>query len=244
MKLLKYEVCGNDFLFLIDLDNRHAISPDFVATVCDRKKAVGADGFIKVTKGPTMKLYNADGSTAELSGNGLCCLAKALRDTSAEAGNQLIIHTEAGARQVTFDAAGSASVDMGNVTLVDEALPDFGRRAQAANIGNPHVVVLVDELETLDLVKIAPIFPNANIEFIVPSKSENQIHMRVWERGVGETKACGSGACTAAFVAQKWGLVGNKVVVAQPGGEVQIELQNGSTTLRCRPRYITTLKIE
>ena len=214
MHLRKYHGSGNDFLILLDPEARQPVGAQVVQAVCERHRGVGADGFIRVTAGPTMELYNADGGRPEISGNGLRCVARAVVDGGMVDARAFTVGTDAGPRRVQLHDDGMVSVEMGTAAL-------DGHRV---DLGNPHVVVEVDDVGKLDLAEEASSYPGTNVEFVVPGPGPDELTMRVWERGVGETLACGSGACAAAVAAHGWGLVGERVTVHQLGGDVTVEL--------------------
>jgi len=253
IRLSKLHGAGNDFLVTMPSSER-AIDASFVARVCDRHLGVGADGLIAVLPGRdgadcTMRLHNADGSRAEMSGNGIRCLAWVANRAGLGDGKRLTVDTDAGRREVELqlDTGGDvrgATVDMGPVTFEPAQIPldaasPFGLEAtfhgvtyqgDAVGIGNPHLVLLVDDPAEARVTQHGPRlehdgrFPKAtNVEFVAVS-GEDQLTMRVWERGVGETLSCGTGVCAAAAVAHRRGLVGAVVVVRVPGGEHRVEL--------------------
>jgi diaminopimelate epimerase len=253
IRLSKLHGAGNDFLVTMPSSER-AIDASFVARVCDRHLGVGADGLIAVFPGRdgadcTMRLHNADGSPAEMSGNGIRCLAWVANRAGLGDGKRLTVDTDAGRREVELqldpggDVSG-ATVDMGPVTFEPAQIPldaasPFGLEAtfhgltyqgDAVGIGNPHLVLLVDDPAEARVTQHGPRlehdgrFPKAtNVEFVAVT-GEDQLTMRVWERGVGETLSCGTGVCAAAAVAHRRGLVGAIVVVRVPGGEHRVEL--------------------
>jgi diaminopimelate epimerase len=220
MHLQKYHALGNDFLILVDRDGHQPVDAALARAACDRHRGVGADGFIRVAPGPgahRMELYNADGGRAETSGNGLRCVARAVVDAGWETGPSFTVLTDAGSRRLWLRDDGQVSVEMGQARL----------DGQRVDLGNPHVVVEVDDpgkLGKLDLAEEAMPYPGVNVEFVAAGRGPDALTMRVWERGVGETQACGSGSCAAAFAAHAWGLVGEQVTVHQPGGAVVVEL--------------------
>jgi diaminopimelate epimerase len=256
-RLSKLHATGNDFLVMRGTNGfgGNGVIP---ARLCDRHRGVGADGLIAI--GPplgkrhegadcTMRLYNADGGIAEMSGNGIRCLAwAAVRDGLGD-GKQLVVDTDAGRRTVDYrcDAAGSvvhATVDMGPVTFdparipLDAASPfdleatyhGVTYRGDAVGMGNPHLVLFVDDPAQTRVTTHGPNlevddrFPNrTNVEFVTVS-GPDELTMRVWERGVGETLSCGTGACAAAAVARRRGLVGDAVTVQVSGGELSVSL--------------------
>ncbi len=230
MKLEKYHGLGNDFLVLLDLDGLHPVDGAMARALCDRHTGVGADGLIRVTAGPTptpfkMELYNADGGRAEMSGNGIRCLALALVDAGLDVGPELAIDTDAGPRRVVIvhhdgPHQSTISVDMGVATVE----PGPGS-SLLVDMGNPHAVIEVQDPYDADLGReLRRLGLDVNLELVAPGPGPDELTMRVWERGVGETLACGTGACAAATAAHKWGMVGDKVTVHQPGGAVQVDL--------------------
>jgi diaminopimelate epimerase len=257
VRLAKYHATGNDFLVWpwLGADAREAsIHSAQAALLCDRHRGVGADGLIVVKPGrdgadAEMILFNADGEMAEMSGNGIRCLAAEAVRRGLGDGGRLVVDTAAGRRELVYevDAAGhvvAATVDMGPVTFDPPLIPvtapnPFGLNAtfhgveyegDAAGMGNPHFVLFVDDPAAARVTQHGPRlehderFPNrTNVEFVTVS-GVDRLAMRVWERGVGETLSCGTGACAAAAVAHRRGLVGNDVAVGVPGGELRVAL--------------------
>ena len=239
MNLEKYHGLGNDFLVLLDLGGLHPVDGAMARALCDRHTGVGADGLIRVTAGPVMELYNADGSRAEMSGNGIRCLALALVDAGLETGPEIAITTDAGPRRVRFNDDRSISVDMGVAKV--EPGPSH---SLLVDMGNPHAVVEVQDPYDADLGWEARRFgPDLNLELIAAGPGPDELTMRVWERGVGETQACGTGACAAAVAAHKWGIVGDKVTVYQPGGAVQVDLGGAQIVLTGPATWVATVLV-
>src|SRR3954452_19337478 len=154
MRFTKHHGLGNDFLVMLDLDDTRPVSSELARAVCDRHRGVGADGVLRVTKGRpgcdvTMHLLNADGSRAEMSGNGISCLVQAVRHAKLVRSSQVIVATDAGPRRVA--AAGSGdwrvdrmTVDMGPAKVLDDDTDWLGVPANAAarvDVGNPHLVL-------------------------------------------------------------------------------------------------------
>jgi diaminopimelate epimerase len=245
LQLAKLEATGNDFLVRVALDDEAAeLAVPTVAFLCDRHRGVGADGLITLAPGGngadcTMILQNADGGRAEMSGNGMRCLAWVAARHALGSDHELIVDTDGGRRVVTLtrDAAGdviAAEVDMGPVTFAetDVSITVHGReyRGDIASIGNPHFVCFVDDPADTRVTTHGPIierdahFRNgANVEFVRVDERD-ALTMRVWERGSGETLSCGTGACAASAVAHRRGLVDNDVTMRVPGGELHIVL--------------------
>jgi diaminopimelate epimerase len=255
IELSKLHGAGNDFLVWIPPPGWSAPTNDFFARLCDRHRGIGADGVITLLPGRdgadcTMVLHNADGGRAEMSGNGIRCLAWVAAREGRGDGTRLLVDTDTGRREVELDVdpetgeVVGATVAMGPVTFDPSAIPLDAPSAfdleltfhgvtyhgDAAGIGNPHLVLLVDDPETARVMQHGPHlerderFPNgANVEFIAVT-APDEITMRVWERGVGETLSCGTGVCAAAAVAERRGLVGDRVKVRVPGGVHAVEL--------------------
>jgi diaminopimelate epimerase len=245
LPLAKLHATGNDFLVRLALADERPLAPQTVAGLCDRHRGIGADGLISV--GPaqaagtdcTMRLQNADGGDAEMSGNGIRCLAWVAARAGLGTDRELTVDTAAGRRVVslTRDASGAvvaADVDMGSVTLGDEdveiTLDGVEYFGDVANVGNPHLVCFVIDPAKVPVtthgprIELDPRFPQrTNVEF-VRVHPPDLIDMRVWERGVGETLSCGTGACAAAAVAHNRGVVDEHVRVRVPGGELDVRL--------------------
>ena len=247
IRLEKYHGLGNDFLVLLDLGDKCPVDAAAVRALCDRHRGVGADGVIRVTPGPerppgrgtgpTMELFNADGSRAEMSGNGIRCLAMAMVDAGLS-GPEMVVQTDAGPRRVTVDDDGWASVDMG-MAKVDAK--DVG--LAFVDMGNPHTVVEVEDLSRLAIAKRAAEWTGRNVEFVVIGPGTEELSMRVWERGVGETLACGTGAAAAAAAAFVWGRVGRHVTVHQPGGAATVHLESDTIVLSGPAAHIATVEV-
>jgi diaminopimelate epimerase len=246
MHLTKHHGLGNDFLVLIDLDATEPVTPAVARAVCDRHTGIGADGLLHVTAGDvrhgdvTMTLYNADGGRAEMSGNGISCLAQAVVRAGTVGGSAVVVNTDAGVRTVTLEPTEDprthrATVDMGMAKVGDdetEWLDDHIVRAARVDIGNPHLVLHAPRLDAdIDLVErgraINDLIPGGiNVELVAPGPGDGELTMRVYERGVGLTDACGTGACAVAAAAQRWGLSGSHVIVRQPGGPADIVISD------------------
>jgi diaminopimelate epimerase len=243
LELEKYHGLGNDFLVLLDLDGRHAVDGATARALCDRHTGVGADGLVRVTAGTGphrygMELYNADGGRAEMSGNGIRCLALALVDAGLEAGPEITIQTDAGPRRVVVVDRSTISVDMGVATVE----PGPGQ-ALLVGMGNPHAVVEVQDPDDVDLGREARRFGgDLNLEVVAPGPGPDELTMRVWERGVGETRACGTGACAAAVAGHKWGMVGERVTVHQPAGAVEDDQSGDQIVLTGPATWICSVR--
>jgi diaminopimelate epimerase len=232
--------------------------------VCDRRRGIGADGLLVAESADgyaaQMAVYNADGSRAEMSGNGIRCFAQAL---AAKRGDMLgeRILTDAGERRVAMHATDDphtmqVSVDMGAIEPIGEPIgwdllgchPD--RPVFHLGLGNPHSVVGVEDVNEVDLLTLGRKVPQINLEIVAPGRHQDEIRMRVHERGAGVTEACGTGACAAAFAAAKWGLAtprDGKLVVEMDGGTATVTLDSpapGRLTLTGPATYIGTIEID
>jgi diaminopimelate epimerase len=277
VQLTKHHGLANDFLVVLDEVNGPGLTIDgeLAVRLCDRRTGVGADGLIHGALPPSdgtgtgsadhvdvvMHLFNADGSRAEMSGNGIRCLGQAL--VTARDINEAVLHvaTDAGVRRLQVEQAddhrsATISVDMGPAGLgpaipteVDVFLAGAerpGTRAATVDMGNPHLVVVVPDPTHIDVASEGPwlekhFAEGINVEFIAPSGPDT-LALRVWERGAGITQACGTGACAAAHVAHQWGLVGERVRVDMPGGSAEVEL-GPSVTLIGPSTHVATIEI-
>jgi diaminopimelate epimerase len=240
----KHEGAGNDFLVVLDPGDTLRLSVGQVRLLADRRRGIGADGIIRVGPGRdgcdlSMELRNADGSVAEMSGNGIRCLAQAAVDGGLVSEGVFTVATGGGVRTVTYGAGpqsgwARASVDMGPVTLGPDQPQDFDdRRVRTADVGNPHLVLLGPEVASINLTELGPKLQSTfadgiNVEWIaVRDDSEGEfLEFRVFERGAGETLACGTGSVAAAAAARSWGVVAptGPVRVSNPGGMLEVTL--------------------
>lgn len=266
-RLSKHEALGNDFLVLDTAQPLVRLPWAVLAQRwCDRRRGVGADGLLFLTIDPadashlTMVLHNADGSRAEMSGNGIRCIVQAAyRAQGLEGPTTYRVTTDAGERAVEVTPVSvdeiEASVDMGPVDPIDEpdgwqalgAHPD--RPVAHLSLGNPHSVVGVDEVGVVDLALLGSQVPQVNLEIIEPGPEPHGITMRVHERGAGITEACGTGACASAFAAARWGLVPAavaEIVVHMDGGDAKVRLDApvpGRVTLVGPARFVADVEI-
>ena len=261
LHLTKHHGLGNDFLVLVDPDGQVELTAALARALCDRHRGVGADGLIVVRTGRegtdvTMELRNADGGPAEMSGNGIRCLGQAVIGAGLAGGPELVVGTAGGVRRLRVgptDAAGLAqvSVDMGPVQLGGEAgewMQGDVKAAARASIGNPHVVLLVADVEPVDVTGTGPDIERAepggaNVEWIAPA-GEDRLRLRVWERGAGATLACGTGTSAAVAVAHDWGLVGNHVVVDNPGGALTVDLHADGVVLTGPSQQVASVEVD
>ncbi len=246
--LQKWHAAGNDFLVeVIEHGTAPWWTPQRAAAVCHRTTGVGADGLMLATIGPvtSMVLYNADGSIAEMSGNGIRCLAAAVRRATRATWDSLDVETVTGTRHVTLTMDGDAgygSVDMGEVTFGDTLPGTLG----VAYVGNPHVVVR-DDAKWSDAMReelaetLAEQVGGANVEFLTVLETDH-LSIQVVERGVGWTEACGTGSCAVAAVAKREGMSGTDVTVDNPGGALRVQLDDGHATLSGPVQFVANVE--
>ena len=275
LSVTKHNGLGNDFLVL-DRHQANALSdaqsaeiewPNIARNWCNRKTGVGADGLLLLgrvdTNTLTMRLYNSDGSLAEMSGNGIRCLAQAafMADklttevaytVMTDAGERRVVVTPQKNDPLTVDA----SVDMGPIGSLVEPTGwaslecDPMRPVMHISVGNPHSVVGVEDVAVVPLKELGEKVPQINLEIIEPGPEVNAITMRVHERGAGITQACGTGACASAWAAVQWGLVpksASEVIVHMDGGDVKVsvnEPKSGSVTLIGPAQFMSKHAVE
>jgi diaminopimelate epimerase len=243
VRATKHEGAGNDFLVVLDPEDAIRLSVAQVRLLADRRRGVGADGIIRVGPGRdgcdlSMQLHNADGGEAEMSGNGMRCLAQAAVDAGLVAPPRFTVATLGGARTVEYTPGAEpgwarASVDMGPARLGPDQPQEFDdRRVRTVDVGNPHLVLLGPDTASVDIAELGPKLQAAfaggiNVEWITLSEDRDGevLDFRVWERGVGETLACGTGSVAAAAAARSWGAVGDAAIrVRNPGGILEVSL--------------------
>ena len=256
MEFSKLHGTANDFVYV---DARRGLPGDPAAlapVLCDRHRGIGADGLILLLPSETadcrMRIYNSDGSTAEMCGNGIRGFAKFVLDGGLVGANPLRVETDAGVKVLSAELDGGrvrrVAVDMGapewsgrkipvdaDGEIVERPLEVAGRTwsVTCLSMGNPHCVVFTDDVESLDLERIGPrfehhaFFPDrVNTEFI-RVESPTRLRMRVWERGSGETAACGTGACAALVAAVLTNRAERHAVLRLNGGDLDIEWRAG-----------------
>ncbi len=239
MKFTKMHGLGNDYIYLDCMQGEPENLPELARTLSRRRFGVGADGLICICPSRwgdfRMRMFNADGSEGEMCGNGIRCLGKYVYDTGLTDKTRLSIETPAGLRALELHLSGAqvsaVTVEMG-VPRVEHprTLEAAGMMCTVTpvSMGNPHAVLFVGEVETAAVSRLGPglechpAFPNrTNVEF-VQVLAPDRLRMRVWERGSGETMACGTGAAASLAAACVRGLCGHRTAVELPGGELAI----------------------
>ncbi|MCM1067269.1 MAG: diaminopimelate epimerase [Muribaculaceae bacterium] len=265
MRFTKMHGIGNDFVVV---DGTQAAGRDLAQlarTLCDRRRGIGADGLIAILPSADadcrMRIFNADGSEAQMCGNGIRCVGKYLYERLGVHKLNPAVSTMSGIKTLRLHVAGeeveSVTVDMGRPVFDPPLVPvlfDGARMCEApvttptgtfmlsaVSTGNPHGVVFANNLGTLDIATIGPmleqhpVWPErANIEFVSVVDSHH-IAQRTWERGVGETEACGTGACAAAIVAVDAGRADYPVEVSLTGGKLSIDVNADGHILMTGP---------
>lgn len=265
MKFWKMHGLGNDYVVIDNRDEKidDAEATELAVKLCNRRFSVGADGILYVSNSAVadakMRIFNADGSEAEMCGNGIRCFVKYCYENNIARKSEIVVETLAGNKRtwltVEDDVVQSVMVDMGVPELERSKIPMMGEgtfvnetlqvdgdayKATCLSVGNPHCVIFVDSVDDFPLERVGskienhPFFPKrTNVEF-AQVLGENGVKVRVWERGCGETLACGTGACATVVAGKLLGKLGEKVHVHLLGGDLQIEyadrlLMNGAT---------------
>ncbi|MEE1027052.1 MAG: diaminopimelate epimerase [Agathobacter sp.] len=253
MKFTKLHGCGNDYVYVNLFEETIENPAELSIEISDRHFGIGSDGLITI--GPSevadfrMRIYNADGSEAEMCGNGIRCVAKYVYDHKLTDKTEITVESGAGIKTLKLfvedGKVAQVRVDMGEPILtpdlipvvadgekvIDEEIEVCGKiwKMTCVSMGNPHAVVFVDDVDNFELEKYGPHFENhprfpkrTNTEF-VKVISRDEASMRVWERGSAETWACGTGTCATAMACILNGLTDNKVLVHLRGGDLTIE---------------------
>lgn len=257
IEFLKGHGTQNDFVILPDAEGRLGLTGRRVESLCDRRQGLGADGVLRVVRPEAlgmaseaawfMDYRNADGSIAEMCGNGVRVFARYLVAAGLVDDSRFLVGTRAGDRWVRVHPDGSSTVEMGPARVTGTSVTrvsgyDFS--GTAVDVGNPHLVAFSDDdVTTLDLSRQphydTELFTDGvNVEF-VNAVTPDHLRMRVYERGVGETRACGTGTVAAAAAAlHRAGTDSGTCVVDIPGGTVTVELRHGTTTLRGPAEFV------
>lgn len=258
MKFTKMQGCGNDYVYVNCFEEKVENPSKVAQIVSDRHFGIGSDGLILICPSDVadfrMRMYNADGSESEMCGNGIRCVGKYVFDYGLTDKKKVTVETGAGIKELEFTIENGkvslVKVDMGEPILKAADVPVVSDKEQVINeeivvngtswkmtcvsMGNPHAVVYIPDTKSLEIEKIGPhfenheVFPNrTNTEF-VQLLSRDEINMRVWERGSGETWACGTGTCACVMASILNGYTDNKVLVHLLGGDLVIEYDEES----------------
>lgn len=243
----------NDFVLVFDPDSEIEISSKAIASICNRQTGIGADGLIRIMKRDGkwfMDYRNADGSIAEMCGNGIRVMARYLVDRGYQTPGIFPIQTRSGNRFLSVPESGDITVNMGAVTqeagVIVARVNNSSWKGINVNVGNPHAVVFVEDLEKVgDLtsepeVEPADSYPDGvNVEF-VKFLPNGELAMRVHERGVGETRSCGTGTCAVALAAtlKSGKSLPSKWVIHPPGGRLEVEIDAHSNAILTGPAVL------
>jgi diaminopimelate epimerase len=254
MKFWKMHGLGNDYIVIDNRDEKisDAEAAELALTLCRRRFSVGADGILFASNSASadikMRIFNADGSEAEMCGNGIRCFAKYCYENNITRKSELLVETLAGNKRtwltVENGSVQSVMVDMGTPVLERSKIPMVGQgpfinedlqvngkayKATCLSVGNPHCVVFVDAVDDFPVPRVGSkienhrLFPKrTNVEF-AQILSESEVKVRVWERGCGETLACGTGACATVAAGNLLKKLGSKVHVYLLGGDLEVE---------------------
>ena len=237
----KMQGLGNDFVVL---DGPMQLTTDEIGELCDRRFGIGADGVLVVTNGDPVRMeyWNADGSDAEMCGNGLRCVARYAYDKGWAPDRNFMVQTPMGTKGVRVLEDGLVDAELGRPTVTGHEMID-GDVYHLINVGNPHAVIVVDHPEDVHVDSIGPLVSaheefesGSNVEFI--SIVNDQVNMRVWERGVGETLACGTGMVASAVVATKSHHLTGPVTVTVPGGVGEVDFRGEVAWLKGPADYV------
>jgi diaminopimelate epimerase len=250
LQFTKMHGCGNDFIFIDCLNGANSDLENLAKKLCDRRFGIGADQLLTVHPSKIadfkMEIYNADGGQVEMCGNGIRCFAKYVYEHGLTKKKELAVETLAGIIRPRL-VGDQVEVDMGEPILEGRKIPVNadgkvlnyplevdGKKYEVScvSMGNPHCVLYLDDLQRLEIEKIGPRFEHhpffpkrVNTEFVTVLGPQ-EIRMRVWERGAGETWACGTGACAATVAGAMTGRNQRKATVHLRGGELVVEWQS------------------
>lgn len=244
---VKMHGLGNDVVLFDCLKGVFPNPTHLARKLLNRHTGIGGDQLLLLTKSRKadfgMRIFNADGSEAEMCGNGIRCLVRYIRDSKISSKKELTIDTLGGIRGTRF-IGNMVEADMGEPQMKGKDIPvnlsgriinrplkieskDF--RITCLAVGNPHCVVFHEDIANFDVKRFGPLLENyhlfprrINVSFVNVA-SKNELHMRVWERGVGETRSCGTAACAAAVAGVLNGFAERKVSIMQPGGKLEVE---------------------
>lgn len=236
LRFTKMQGLGNDFVVI---EGPARLDPDEIRELCDRRFGVGADGLLVVTNGDPIRMeyWNADASPAEMCGNGLRCVARYAYDRGWAPDRNFAIQTPVGVRGVRV-LEETVEAEMGRPRLEGSRVIR-GEEYDIVDVGNPHAIRFVDNLDSVDVAIGASLqdeFPGgSNVELVVVDGDD--VEMRVWERGVGETLACGTGIAAVAAAARERFPLGDEIAVSVLGGRARVEFRDGVAWLSGPAEY-------
>lgn len=249
LKFSKMHGLGNDFVVIDAVNQRLVLTAELTRRIAERRRGVGCDQILLVEPAPTpnadfhYRIFNADGSEVGQCGNGARCLARFVHDQGLTDKRNLLVSTKSGLLELQLLDDGQVQVAMGEPRFEPHAIPfltdqrapayTYGqgcaaRRIGVVSMGNPHVVMPVEDLDQAPVTTLGPRietdprFPQRTNVGFMQVLDAGHIRLRVWERGAGETEACGSGACAAMVIGRLWGELDEQVRVTLPGGDLVI----------------------
>ena len=266
MRFTKMHGLGNDFIVIDGVTKSYEPTPDAIRWLADRRFGVGCDQILIAERATRpeadfrYRIYNPDGSEVEHCGNGVRCLARFLQQRGLAGPGELCFETMNGLSRVNARADGLVTVDMGSPVLAPDAIPFHGGEQApsyalavgerhlsigAVSMGNPHAVVQVPSVDEADVAGLGPLieshpaFPHRTNAGFMAVVDATRIRLRVYERGAGETMACGTGACAAMVVGRVQGLLGEDVTVELPGGELMVHWSGGDASVQMTGPAVT-----
>ncbi len=272
IEFTKMEGCGNDYIYVEELHQHFDNHEEIAKKLSDRHFGIGGDGVIFIQSSEIadarMSMYNEDGSIGKMCGNGIRCVAKYLYDNNIVRSHTMTIETLSGVKKINLvfvgDEVVGASVDMGEAILDPKSIPALleGRQIvdrpvafndkllniTCVSMGNPHCIIFVDNVKDIELNLLGPMIENSsifpertNVEF-VHVVDEEHLQMRVWERGAGETLACGTGACASVVAAVENGFCkkDRTISVSVKGGDLSIKYIDNHVLMQGPARKVFT----
>lgn len=272
IEFTKMEGCGNDYIYVEELHQHFDNHEEIAKKLSDRHFGIGGDGVIFIQSSEIadarMSMYNEDGSVGKMCGNGIRCVAKYLYDNNIVRSHTMTIETLSGVKRINLvfvgDEVVGASVDMGEAILDPKSIPALleGRQIvdrpvafndkllniTCVSMGNPHCIIFVDNVKDIELNHLGPMIENSsifpertNVEF-VHVVDEEHLQMRVWERGAGETLACGTGACASVVAAVENGFCkkNRTISVSVKGGDLSIKYIDNHVLMQGSARKVFT----
>lgn len=274
MKFTKMQGCGNDYVYVNCFKEKIQNPNELAKLVSNRNYGVGSDGLILILPSEeadfTMRMFNEDGSESNMCGNGIRCVAKYVYDKGMTSKDKISIATKAGIKELELEIKDGVvtmvTVDMGEPILESKLIPvlidkdkvvnepimiqDKSYQITCVSMGNPHAVVFVEDVQAIDIEEIGPLFEHheyfperVNTEFIQVI-DDHTINMRVWERGSGETLACGTGACASVVACVLNGKTKDLVTVHLLGGDLIIKYDQLNNTVYMTGPAVTVFEGE
>lgn len=239
MKFTKMHGCGNDYIVIDGTKNNIELKKEEIAFLCTPHFGIGSEGLLIALPSEVadfrMRMFNIDGSEAEMCGNGIRCISKFAFEEGIIKTKAATVETRAGIKNIELIFNGmdieGVKVNMGKATFLENPATEY--RLNCVSVGNPHAIMIVEDIENFPVHELGPKienhpgFPNrTNVEFVKIINRKNVV-LRVWERGCGETFACGTGSCATAAALNRLNLIDNECTVKLKGGDLKIEIING-----------------